>query len=313
MSSIVKIKNNTGVPQSIVFKGRQIILDANEVSSFDSDIAEHFIQNRSPLVEVVPEEVNQFDLPDNQMIWVANFTGNKDLPETVNVRQWASGRWFRADIPNPIREEVPIKRECDRGMITYTAKDGSIELKNLPKALFYLAPYTRKAFPKNMADWSLKRDAVSDVPRSIVKSRPPTSFEPNKSWNLDDIRGYLRLIDPTAEVGPSELDVTTTAEKDSEALRAGESGIRAYVNAAKKVILQRVFFRVADPQYHLPSREEFTEFMTGEAPVQKSSSDAIMDMVLGSAEEVPTVKRKRGRPPGAKNKKKKSEEVVTAP
>ena len=29
MASIVTIKNNTGVPQSIVFKGRQIVLDAH--------------------------------------------------------------------------------------------------------------------------------------------------------------------------------------------------------------------------------------------------------------------------------------------
>ena len=56
MASILTIKNNTGVPQSVVFKGRQIILDANGQRSFDSDIAKHFLSSRSPLVSMVEEE-----------------------------------------------------------------------------------------------------------------------------------------------------------------------------------------------------------------------------------------------------------------
>tara|TARA_Y100000310_G_scaffold119905_1_gene118646 strand:- start:1886 stop:2809 length:924 start_codon:yes stop_codon:yes gene_type:complete len=300
---IVTLRNNTGVPQSIVYKGQQIVLDASAESSFDEEVAKKFIENRSPLVSLVEETPDSYD-GGAEMIWVANFTGNQDLPETVNVKQWASGRWTHAEIPNPRREVRVIERFMDQGMQGYTARDGVFEFNNLPKTRFRLPPHTRRAFPKNLANWSLKRDAISDLRGSIMKSRAPTLFEPDESWSLDDARGYLRLIDPSANVGPSESDVARKAAQDPEAVRAGDSGVRAYVTNAKKTILRRLFFRVADPQYHLPTREEFNEFMRGEAPVNKSDADAVMDMLVGSAEEVKKVKRGRGRPPGSKNKPK---------
>ena len=305
MASIVTIKNNTGVPQSVVFKGQQIILDANGQKSFDQEVAEHFLNNRSPLVSKVEESPDIYDT-GTEMVWVANFTGNKELPETISVKQWAGGRWVWAEMPNPLREPIVAERFMDGGMKEYTAKDGAPEAHNLAKIRFRLPPFTRRLFPKNLASWSLHRDAVGDLRGSIMKSRAPSSFEPTEAWTLDDMRGYLRLIDPAAKVGPSEVDVRSAAGKDPEAVRAGESGIQAYVNDAKREMLNRIFFRVADPQYHLPTREEFYEFMRGEAPAQKSDADAVMDMLVGSAEEVKKVKRKRGRPPGSKNKPKAS-------
>ena len=303
MASIVTLKNNTGVPQSVVFKGQQIILDADAQKSFDSDVAEHFLSNRSPLVSKVEEKPDAYET-GTEMVWLANFTGNKDLPETVSVKMWASGRWTWADVPNPLREPYVVERFMDGGMREYTAKDGAPEAHNLAKTRFRLPPFTRRLYPKNLAQWSLRRDAVSESRGSIVKSRAPSMFEPTESWNLDDVRGYMRLIDPSAKIGPSESEVRSQAAQDPEAIRAGESGLQAYVDDAKRLMLQRVFFRVANPDYHLPTREEFSEFMRGEAPVQKSDADAVMDMLVGSAEEVTKIKRKRGRPPGAKNKPK---------
>ena len=300
---IVTLRNNTGVPQSIVFKGRQIILDANSDGAYDEDIAKKFVENRSPLVSVVEEVADTYS-DGSEMVWIANFTGNEDLPETVNVKQWASGRWNHADVPNPKREARVVQRFMDLGMQSYTARDGVFEFNNLAKTRFRLPPYTRRLFPKNLANWSLQRDSLGDLRGSIIKSRAPTVFEPDESWSLDDARGYLRLIDPNANVGPSEADVIQKASQDPEAVRAGDSGVDAYIRGAKKVVLRRLFFRVADPRYHLPKREEFNEFMRGEAPVGKSDADAVMDMLVGSAEEVTKVKRGRGRPPGSKNKPK---------
>tara|TARA_Y100000310_G_scaffold307095_1_gene348906 strand:- start:2370 stop:3299 length:930 start_codon:yes stop_codon:yes gene_type:complete len=303
MNSIVAIKNNTGVPQSVVFKGRQIVLDAHGQGNFDSEVADHFIKNRSPLVSMVEEEPDIYE-GATEMVWLANFTGNEDLPETVNVKQWVGGKWARADVPNLLREPIVIERWCDGGMQEYIAKDGAPESFNLAKIRFRLPPYTRRLFPKDLATWSLIRDATTEFRGGTVKSRAPTSFEPNESWSLDDSRGYLRLIDPSANVGPSETDVRSKAAKDPEAIKAGESGLQAYVDDAKRTLLRRLFFRVANPQYHLPLREEFNEFMRGETPVELSDADAVMDMLTGSAEETNPTKRKRGRPPGSKNKPK---------
>ena len=244
---------------------------------------------------------------ETEMVWIANFTGNEDLPETISAKQWSGGRWAWANIPNPLRKKKSVERLMDGGMKEYTAKDGAPEAHNLGKIPFRLPAFTRRLYPKHLAAWSLHRDAVSDVQGSIIKSRAPSSFEPTLSWSLDDMRGYLRLIDPDAKVGPSEHDVRERAAKDPEAARAGESGLQAYVDEAKKVLDRRIFFRVADPQYHRPTREEFSEFMAGESPVQKSDTDAVMDMLIGSADDaIGKAKKKRGRPAGSKNKPKVS-------
>jgi len=302
MASIETIKNNTGVPQSVVFRGRQIVLDAHAQRAFDSEIAEHFLSNRSPLVSKVEEEPDIYD-GATDMVWIANFTGNKELPETVNVKQWAGGRWQRADAPNPLRTPIVVERWCDGGMREYTAKDGAPEAHNLAKIRFRLPPYTRRLFPRDLAAWSLHRDSGTEMRGAIVKSRAPTVFEPNDSWSLDDSRAYLRLIDPSAPVGPSEADVRSNAARNPEAVKAGESGLRAYVDDAKKTVLRRLFFRVANPQYHLPTREEFNEFVRGEVPSQKADADAVMDMLVGSAEEVKKVKRKTRSDKGKKRVK----------
>ena len=304
---ITTIQNNTGVPQSIVFKGKQIILDASSTGSFDEEVAKKFIESRSPLVSIIEEEPDLFD-GGTEMVWIANFTGNEDLSETISVKHWSGGRWSRTDIPNPKREARVIERFMDMGMKSYTAKDGVFEGMNLPKTRFRLPAFTRRAFPKNLANWSLKRDALSDLNGSLVKSRAPTMFEPDESWSLDDARGYLRLIDPSAPVGSSESDVIKKASQDPEAVRAGESGVMAYVTAAKRTVLRRLFFRVADPQYHLPTREEFNEFMRGEVPASRSDADAVMDMLVGSAAEV----KKKRKTRSDKGKKRVKADMASA-
>tara|TARA_Y100000034_G_scaffold103420_1_gene128943 strand:+ start:777 stop:1706 length:930 start_codon:yes stop_codon:yes gene_type:complete len=305
-----KIRNKTKVPQSIVFRGRQIVLGPDEQSLFDSEVADHFIKNRNPLVEEVQEEADLYDDNFSEMVWIANFSGNDSLPETINVKQWAGGKWYRADVPNPLRIPITVERWCDGGMESYTAKDGAFESKNLAPIRFRLPPYTRKMFPKNLAAWSLRRDGTSEIPGRIRRSRAPSAFEPNETWSLDDVRSYLRLIDPSAEVGPAEIEVARRAESDPNAVKAGKSGIGAYVDSAKTEVLRRVFFRVADPRYTLPTREEFNEFTRGEVPVEVSDSDAVMGMISDSTNEVAKVKRGRGRPPGSKNKPKVGEAVT---
>ena len=111
---ITTIQNNTGVPQSIVFKGRQIILDASSTGSFDEEVAKKFIESRSPLVSIVEEEPDLFN-GGTEMVWVANFTGNEDLPETISVKHWTNGRWTHTEIPNPKRAPVVIERLMDQG------------------------------------------------------------------------------------------------------------------------------------------------------------------------------------------------------
>ena len=81
--ALVTLKNNTGVPQSIVFNGKQIILESNREQDFIQAVADKFVESRSPLVSVVEEDVGGvYEDEDDGLIWIANITGNPDAPES---------------------------------------------------------------------------------------------------------------------------------------------------------------------------------------------------------------------------------------
>ena len=74
-----RIKNNTGVPQSIVHLGRQIALGPHETQQFAKEIADKFLENRAPLVSIVEEDLGgTYAEKDDSIMWLANTTGNID-------------------------------------------------------------------------------------------------------------------------------------------------------------------------------------------------------------------------------------------
>ena len=199
---LTTLRNNTGVPQSIVFKGRQIVLDGNAEQTFDADVAKVFLDMRQPLVIKAEDPVDSFADDPADMVWVANMTGNIDLPETVQVRRLVNKSWEHIEAPNPRRDKRDMSRDWDMGMQSYTAKDGALEMLNLGKKKISIPPHSRRLLPKNIAQWFLNRDSrmEPECRGSVGKSRAPTDFEPTSHWKLDDIRAYFRLIDPRAEV-----------------------------------------------------------------------------------------------------------------
>ena len=46
--ALVTLRNNTGVPQSIVFNGKQVILDPSQEQDFIQAIADKFVSWGSP-------------------------------------------------------------------------------------------------------------------------------------------------------------------------------------------------------------------------------------------------------------------------
>ena len=293
---LTTLRNATAVAQSVVYRGRQVVIEANGEESFDKELAEHFLSMRSPLVTKKAVSSTSFDGMAGDMVWLANVTGNKELPETISWRENINKQWVEVSVPNPKRKEITSKRMFDLGMKRYVAKDGAPEALNLGKMPIVIGPRDRVMLPKHIASWFMNRESRSEksMQGCVIKSRAPTGFEPTREWPLDDIRAYFRLLDPKADVGPSEAEVREIAAKDEVAVSAGPSGAQAYVDAARKDLVDRIFYRVADPQYTPPTKEEFTEFVSGAAQGGVRDSDAIMGIITSSHKEVK--KRKRGRP-----------------
>lgn len=295
--ALVTLRNNTGIAQNVVFQGKQIILDAHEESDFIQAVADKFIEIRSPLVSIVEDEIGGvYDEGQTDIVWIANMTGNPDAPEVIKAKLFVNRQWQMVDTDNPKKKARPLIMYCDQGMREYTAKDGALEALNLPKKEIKIPPYKRRALPKTEAKWWLNRDAMSETHyrNQSIKSRPPTDFEPSAKdiddWSLDDLRSYLKLLDPVAEMGRSEFEVTSQAKKMGH--RKDEE-IAAHIEEEKHLTMKRIYFRLVDPQYPVPSKKDFMEFVHGQKVVEQTTEESAMDLVEKSTE---VVKRKRGRP-----------------
>ena len=124
-----------------------------------------------------------------------------------------------------------------------------------------------------------------------MKSRAPSMFEPKPEnaddWSLNELRAYLQLLDPTAEMGRSEEQVGRDAKKRNH--RKDEE-IRAHVEEEKSLIMKRLYFRLADPRYPIPTRRDFEEFVRGAPEPDAAMSD---DVVEKAEKQLTKAKRRR--------------------
>lgn len=301
MAELVQLRNNTSVAQSVVYNGRQIVLDPRDTTQFVKEVADKFIEMRSPLVSVVEQEVGGiYSEDDNDLIWLANFTGNPDASGLIDDKKWIDKRWQTIKIPNPNKEPRELTHQWDPGQETYIGKDGTLEGLNLSPVAYVFPPYQRRLVPSDIANWALKRDSLSGQTTigALRLSRAKSNFEPDMSWTLNDMRSYLRLIDPQSEIGPSEEEVRRVSKKDSRIKNAGEEGFKAAVEESKRLLFKRVYFRAADPRYSLPSQGEFLEFVRGEvAPRKRKAKESdVMGMIDKSNKSVAKAKKDQSQP-----------------
>ena len=97
-------------------------------------------------------------------------------------------------------------------------------------------------------------------------------------------------MDPGAEMGRSESSVVSEAKKRGH--RKPEE-VSAHIEEEKYLITKRIYFRLVDPQYSVPTKSQFLEFVHGQKEVKPIEEDIAAELIEKSAEQV---KRKRGRP-----------------
>ena len=294
---LVRLLNNTSVAQNIVFQGRQIIMGPNEEGEFHEEVANKFLEMRAPLVSVVEEDINEaFDGDNREYIWVANMTGNPDAPDSVHAKIFLNNQWTHATIPNPNKEPRILRRKSDGGMVEYVAKDGALEAMNAGKITTEIPPFKRRKFSRVYATWWLNRDGLGEaqVRGASIKSRAPSNFEPDLNWSLDEMRSFLKLMDPNADLGRSKDQVTKEAKKRNH--RKAEE-IEAHIRQEKTLCMKRLYFRLADPRYPVPTREEFSEFLLGApATPDTPTNEDIIDDAEKQLKKARTRRRKKAEP-----------------
>jgi len=270
MKKLKTLRNSSNRPQPIVYEGMKFELKPLEERSFEVAVADKFLIDCAPTVKEVDEKdiggTFQAKAVEEQ-IWIANMTGNPDASETIvdKVYDTRMRTWATQTGDNPKKPARPVVRKMKGNMQEYTSRSGHAEAFNLFPATIEIPPFKRRLLPKNIAVWMLTRDGNHDKHNrgTIIRSRAPSNFEPDDSWELDDMRAYLRLMDDSAEIGPSETHLSA---------EYGTEDIDYYIHAAKVLCLKRLHFRLADPTYRLFNRAEFNAFRENFEPSPPSDS-----------------------------------------
>lgn len=246
-----KIKNFTSVPQSVVIEGDQVVLDSNKEQFFPLEVANQFLAECGDSVKEVNIAQVYKESANTKLVYLANMTGNPDAPATVKVKQPTKGVWGWHDTENPLRKARDLVFRMKGPQVEYQGKEGTEGLNSFG-GMFDIPRYTRRAFEPAIARWITTRDARAEqhYRGQVIESRA-VEFAPDAEWALDDIRLFLQLCDPTVDLGPEQKSI----EDEYVGAAEDEQAIKMY--EAKELALQRVHFRISDPQYPLPTEKAF--------------------------------------------------------
>jgi len=262
-----RIKNISGVEQSIVFNGKQLTIGKRDEMEMDDEVADTFLDRCEGFVVEAIEIGGIVEEDEESVIWVANMTGDPDARATVPQKVLVGkGSWGTQEVTNPLKEAREIRRQMQGAMVEQMGKAG-LEGLNLLPITISVPPYQRRKLPTHIGKWFLQRSAMG-TPGAVIKSRAKSNFEPDLKWELDDMRVYLQLVD--SSVTGHDLGATFKKLKSevSRQRKGGEEELRKKVRAAKEILMKRLHKRLADPRYRLPSKSEFDEFKAAnvEAP-----------------------------------------------
>lgn len=301
------IKNTLNAPQSIVYKGRQFVLGARDEQTYEAVIANAFLEKCAPIVQEVKMDLGSTWAPELQLktVWVANVTGNPDAPATIPDRRYdrTLQRYTEVDVPNPNTKAHPVAREMKGGHRQYTARDGGLVQESLPSRTWVVPTYRRVPMPEAEANWFLNRDAMCGPSRgAVIRSRGRSDFEPDMTWLYEDMRVYGRLLDPSMDLGPDDAKIINDVKAEVDA--AAKEGLwkprkievelkergKEALRSAKQSLFHRMYFRLVNPDYPLPTRSEYNEFLTGQSQVDVEEAE--LERLLAKAEKATKVASK---------------------
>lgn len=251
------VRNRTHVEKFIVVDGQRKSIGPLETKAVLPDEADKFVKENFPHVVFETAVNNQIhdEGYGGERAWIYNATGNPDSPDELEVWEFINRKRTKIRKVNENKQPRVIKREMAGPETMKKVKGGDeIGFKSLPRTL-EVWPYTRKSFPRDLASWMMRRDAISTVPGALKWAREPQEFEANPEWSLNDLQLYASLVDSKIRLGDSEEEIRRKKEKGDKSLM-GKSLDKA-IDEAKLALWSQLWFRIVDKLYTLPKREDF--------------------------------------------------------
>jgi hypothetical protein len=288
MAKTMRVRNKSPLEKYVIRQGTKITFGAFEERVMVDDLAKEFMKKFPNDVEKIPEEdfgaVAQ-PMTKSGSVWLANVTGDPDGPDTLQVKErlpkgWATkgSPFFEASIKNPAKDPSTLKYTIGGSQVEYVNESGGLSAWNKPSQVISIPPFRRVELGQYIAEWLLNREAgsaipgvIGEYPRRVILSRPPNKFEPNLNWELFDLSEYLKLIDSEAPVEESEAKIRSRFKKRTE------SEIQVEIETIKRKVMKRLYFRLVNPKYILPSEDEWNDYIAGLKEPKKEEAIPIVE------------------------------------
>lgn len=242
-ADFVQLYNTSEIDQAAYADGKRYVMTAQEIRFWPKDVATAFLTQRGRYVQVY-KAVYIPPSPGEDLVWLANVTGNPFLPETLTKTRFDRQRGFEEsfEIPNPKRTAAPLEFEMQAQQIIKEGKYGYKESWSMPPKRIKIPPRTRIPCPRSTAEWLIRRDSQMGEDRagSLIECRAPSGFEPNESWSLEDTLIYAEMVD-------SQRNWKKLVPKDGSS------------EAEKQIAILTgwLFYRLVDERYALVDRQSF--------------------------------------------------------
>jgi hypothetical protein len=276
MSEFTFLKNRSGNTQFCNYKGQRLEMKGRAEEAFPPEIAKAFVEQCRGAVVELPRELGvRAEQVRPETLFLANWTGNPDSPEIIKQMRYnkqTKGHELR-DEANPFHEPKFLYRTVGGTQSQAYSSVGTEFTINHPARNIEFPPYQYKELPKIIAEQILSQEAIAPqwMANMIREVPAPATFQPDVTWELEDIRAYLKYMDPDAILGPSLVQLQKQSEKSKVIFDI-------LVVKSKRLLLQRLFFRIYSRDYRRPTKQEFDEFI-GKAPATHLSEDAAMEMI----------------------------------
>jgi len=223
--------------------------------SLPAPLAREFLAKHPRWVHLYEEEPIPV-VQGERTVYIANVTGSRMLPDDVEEIKNVEGKDVVKIIPNPNRVKQVLEFKL-QGAQRITGPDSSRKSTKDPNFTARLEPLRRYAMPENYANTILQRTARVQKPYlagRVIRVPEPAEYEPNETWDLDDIRLYAYMTDPSHF---TEKRITHEYPPLST-YRDGDGKLdKREVTAAKRRLLEDLFPSLIDDRYTKPTRAGF--------------------------------------------------------
>jgi hypothetical protein len=276
----MKIRNRGSQSQAVHFKGNRVVIGAYEEMNASDEVAKAFFTHYPELIVEVDDDFGGVAqaVAKHNTVWLANMTGNPDAPSKLKVKRVKNKHWEEVEIDNPWRFPIDLKEWAEGEQKEYTDRAG-LWATNECGHYVTIPAYKRVELSEAEADWFMTRSIpngesfIGKAPVKVIISRPPTRFEPSMEWSLDELNAYMQLIDPNVKIGDTEAQLRVKHKK------LGKEQLAQKLDDIKRVLLKRLYFRVVDPQYRLPTQAEFKDFINSKAAFEQPKANELEKLV----------------------------------